>query len=322
MLNRKRFIVLVLTFLAFAYVVPACFGWVFRHDDVTKIWWLWNKKKSTNYHYAVIGNSASLCGIDSKTLADSTKGEVINLSISDSDFSTYYIVLAYFLANNQNKIDNLLIQVSLGELTRTAREDDDNLYNFIPYLNVPLVYDHFKHMYPNDAVLYKYLPISAYAKYNSKIGLVTVANTLAKLKGKNFNKFGDIHYNRPYAFSDTADVVQFSDTTSYSDNPYSEAFSYLASMVTIAKAHGVKNIVLFSMPILKQKNVLYKNEELAFKNIQRAADSLHLPYLNTTAIFPQYDFHRFVDRAHLSENSAIEYTRLLTERLKKPNLPH
>ena len=316
MLNRKRFLILAGVFVAFAWVVPWLLGAIIRRDDVTKIWWLWNTNKQEHYGYAVIGNSASLCGIDSKTLADSTGGAVINLSISDSDFSTYYIVLAYFLAQNKNKIDNLLIQISLGELSRTAREDDDNLYNFIPYLNDPLVYAHFKKMYPNDALLYKFLPITAYAKYNSKIGLVTVANCLLKLKKKNFNSYGDIHYDRPYAFTDTLDDQRFSDTTTYTDGNYSEAYDYLKAMVALAKRHGVKNIILFSMPILKQKNVLYLNDDLAFKHIQRVADSLKLNYLNTTAIFPQYDFHRFVDRAHLSEKSAIEYTQMLTQQLK------
>ncbi|TAD82664.1 MAG: hypothetical protein EAY75_16095 [Bacteroidetes bacterium] len=317
MLTRNRFIVFVLTVLAAAYALPWLLATAFKQDDFTKIWWLWNKKKNGQYKYAVIGNSASLCGIDSKTLADSTGGEAINLSISDSDFSTYYIVLAYFLAQNHNKIENLLVQVSLGELGRTAREDDDNLYNFIPYLNNPLVFDHFKHMYPKDALLYKYLPITGYTKYNSKIGLVTLLNSVAKVKRKNFNAFGDLHYNRPYAFSDTIWNGQYADTTTYTDGAYSEAFTYLGKIKRLAKAHGVKNVIMFSIPVLKQQHVLYINDKLAIRNIQRAADSLQLHYLNTTAVFPQYDFHRFVDRAHLSQQAAIEYTQLLSSALKQ-----
>ncbi len=232
-LRRLALPVLLLVLLVSA--LDPLFTTVFRHGQGTKAQWI-QQMHGQHYDVGVIGSSRAWWNIDMHALDTACHVRAISLANNHFTPAEMLLCLKVFLRNGDS-VDKLLIQVDHSTLTEEGAGFSSTVYDFVPYLDDTLVYDHLR---PRSEEWYwlRHMPFWRYAKYNFKWGLEPMLLTAL--------------HRRPVPFDSTGSYFSPSEKFYGKDGtpfePTDHALSPdLRALLALCEAHGVEPI-LFTSP--------------------------------------------------------------------------
>ena len=305
----KHIVLFIILSLIIAQGIHFIFGYSFRHDHFTKIWWSF-QKQNQKYDVAILGNSRPLTGVSARFLQEKTSSKVINLAEADIAINSYYLILKRFLTVQKSQVDHVVLNVDLQNLASDAKEDYDKIWNYIPYLNEKEIFNEVNRCYPIRSYLWKYVPLFGYAEFNSKIGPVTLLNSWTKIKKPPFNKYGDRSHKRQIKSIDLSPKI---DTLRI--NVDSEAFDYLKKIASLCFENSIQLYVI-TMPYYQHNKTIFSNMSLIQNEINKVLSDYNQPnYINMINTIDTEDFTLFSDKIHLNEKGAKLFSRQLIQLL-------
>jgi hypothetical protein len=187
----KRFIPMVLVPVALLYLAAVLldpvFSTIFKQGKGTKAQWLMNLREQ-RYDIAVLGSSRALWNISMAQL-DSTCG-TRSLNLANDHFTPAEMLLCMKLfLRNGNRVGVILIQIDHSSLTDEQNGFSSSAYEFLPYLDDTLIYEHLNAR-SDEWFWLKNIPFWRFVKYNFKWGIEQAALTYTDRRKTPFDSTG------------------------------------------------------------------------------------------------------------------------------------
>ncbi len=186
----RRLALPLVLLLVLVCLLDPLFTTVFRHGKGTKAQWM-EQLHGQHYEVAVIGSSRAWWNVDMHTLDTACHLRTINLANNHFTPAEMLLCMKVFLANG-NRVDRLLIQVDHSTLTEEGSGFSSTVYDFVPYLDDSLVYEHLRPRSPEWFWL-RHVPFWCYAKYNFKWGLEPMLLTALDKRPVPFDSTGSYY---------------------------------------------------------------------------------------------------------------------------------
>ena len=185
----KKVIIFILVTIAGFYTLNYTYDYFIRKNDFNKVWWL-DHIKNKEYDFAFLGHSRVYTMIQTDTLEKYWNKKGINISLDGSNISQQYLMLYLFLKNG-NTVKDVYYNIDFNEFENHLN-NEMRVWCFLPYIYDDVVYTELGKAYGEKrAFCWRYLPFYKNVEFNSKIGFLSVANSIIKLEKKPFNKYGD-----------------------------------------------------------------------------------------------------------------------------------
>ncbi len=199
---RKKASIFVLATVALLYGLSYTYDYLIRKNDFNKVWWL-GQIENKNFDFVFLGNSRVYTMLQTDIIEKSWDQKGLNISLDGANLAQQYLMLHSFLKNN-NRTKKLYFNIDFTELAM-QQNSDMRVWCFLPYLNDDEICSTLKENYGNKMLAWKYIPFYKYMEFNSKIGLLTVANSIFHIEKKPFNDHGDFLNtpNRKFNLKDT-----------------------------------------------------------------------------------------------------------------------
>lgn len=152
--------------------------WITRHTKSTKAYWLIEAGPHQT-DCVVLGSSVAMCSIDPVLFSQELGKDVLMMSEEGSAFTEQALIWNLFLEKNHCQF--LILEVDPWGLTDTGYSWPFHEYNFLPFLNHPLVEKSVteqKGFWRTAA--WKYVPMLKFAEYNSQFGLLQLGSLLKR----------------------------------------------------------------------------------------------------------------------------------------------
>ena len=293
-------IIFIVATVALLYGLSFTYDYFIRKNDFNKVWWL-DHFRNKKYDFVFLGNSRVYTMIRTDTLERSWNQKGLNISLDGADLAQQYLMLHSFLKNN-NRTKKLYFNIDFSELAM-QQNNDMRVWCFLPYLNDYEIYSTLKENYGNKVFAWKYIPFYKYTEFNSKIGLLTVANSFFYLEKKPFNSYGDFMNvpNRKFNLKDTfADKII---------EPKYLNILYFEKILQLCKENKIE-LHLYTAPVNKIISRTWLNrKDIINKFILPLAGKYGADYTDYTELPLSENPDLFADVTHLNSEGRSQWMK-------------
>ena len=183
----RQLALVVVLLIGLAFLLDPLFTQLFQHGRGMKSQWI-EQMHNEHFDVAIIGSSRALWNVNTITIDTSCGVRAINLANNHLTPSEILLTLEVFLRNG-NTADRLLLQVDHATLSTDAKHFSTKAYEYVPFLDDTLVYDHLRAQ-STEWIWLRHIPLWRYVKYNFKWGLEQALYTALDRSPEPFDSTG------------------------------------------------------------------------------------------------------------------------------------
>lgn len=238
------------------------YTYLLRRDTYMKTAWI-DGLKNTDYSFAFIGASRAYTMVNTPELERRWNKKGVNLSLDGFNILEQYLTLRGFY-DNGNTTGDLFVELDITLLDSTM-DNDFRIWCFLPYIDRDYVYQELQENFGrNRALRWKYLPFYRYSEFNSKLGPVTVANSVLGIIKPPYTKEGDWGG----AYTGRLSAAGWKQAP-YEGHVNPVQIKYLEKILSLSAKHGTR-VHLYTAPI-------YYERYLAMTNLKQLIADYVLP---------------------------------------------
>jgi|GEM_PF-1171728 len=164
----RHILVFVLLLMALGLALDPVFTRLFQNGRGMKSQWL-ARMHHQHFDAVIMGSSRALWNINTIAIDTTCDVRVVNLANNHLTPAEFLLTLKIFLRNG-NRADRILLQVDQNTLSTDADLHSSKVYEYVPYLDDTLVYEHLRAR-DSEWFWLKHVPFWRYVKYNFKWGV-------------------------------------------------------------------------------------------------------------------------------------------------------
>jgi hypothetical protein len=165
--KARRAVVFSALLLLIAAACDAGLGFVARRDQSSKRNWVFGLK-GRDVDYIVLGSSRAYRIIDVMVVDSEIAGRGLNLGQDGASYPEMALLFDVFL--QQNRARRLLLEIDEFGLDSASFSHPFHEYSYIPYQRDTIVSRALREYFGARALLWRYVPMFAYAEFNDRLG--------------------------------------------------------------------------------------------------------------------------------------------------------
>jgi len=309
-LRAASFLALVLAVL---FGLSKFFDHAARQNLREKAHWVISQR-SESFDFAIMGASRPYVGVHIPTLEHKLGTKGVNLALDGTTYPEQYLALTLFLEHNH--IKQLILDVSVAGFDNTAFKFPFRAYQYLPWINDPVVFHQLRDYFGWRACAWKYVPFFKNAEFNSKIAAVQRFTfvTSAFEVAPEFDQDGTFLIDRKF------DEVDLENHPSASFQVETMLQKYLLRLLELAKKNQIE-VTMIMMPEYHEYIARQSNRQEIIDFYTAVAASNSMPFLRFDQDAICLDKTKFYNKNHLNRSGAMVFSESLGGRLASQNVP-
>jgi hypothetical protein len=274
-------------------------------DPQSKVKWILAKRNLT-LGYAILGSSRAQLTTDATELDRLWHTRGLNLGLNGTAYPELDLIWERFLESN--RVRCLLLEVDVVGLDSDSFTYPFHDYEYVPYLQDPIVFKHVLAEKGSRAYLWKQLPFIAYATFNDR-AMVSAANA-GRREPQPWDSTGTLLIDRAY------DPKELENWTVKRLRIDSARAARVDSILDRSMRKGVST-VLYMAPEYFVVDRYQPDRATIIAFYREKAQSHGVPFLSFEYSPLRRDARNFFDPSHLNRSGARDFTRVLATEIEK-----